>query len=83
MTRAIVRTAFILVFSAVSIVASASLVDFIVCGPKSDRTHYLPEEVDTLSLLAHRTGSAYALLTLAASNSPIVRGAESGGAALP
>ena len=44
--------------------ARGELVGFIACGPKHDRTHYLPDEVDTLSLLAHRAGSAYALLTL-------------------
>jgi GAF domain-containing protein len=43
--------------------ARGSLVGFIACGPKRDRTHYLPEEVDTLSLLAHRAGTAYVLLT--------------------
>jgi hypothetical protein len=46
--------------------ARGQLVGFIVCGPKADRTHYLPEEIETLSLLTHRTGSAYALLTMSA-----------------
>ncbi|HKU68326.1 MAG TPA: hypothetical protein VJP85_11175 [Candidatus Baltobacteraceae bacterium] len=46
--------------------ARGQLVGFIVCGPKLDRTHYLPEEIETLSLLTHRTGSAYALLTMSA-----------------
>ena len=46
--------------------ARGQLVGFIGCGPKHDRTHYLPDEVETLALLSHRTGSAYALLTLAA-----------------
>ncbi|HEX5274409.1 MAG TPA: GAF domain-containing protein [Candidatus Rubrimentiphilum sp.] len=45
--------------------ARGELVGFIACGPKRDRTHYLPEEVQTLSSLAHRVGSAFALLTLA------------------
>ncbi|HLI95794.1 MAG TPA: hypothetical protein VKT72_06875 [Candidatus Baltobacteraceae bacterium] len=45
--------------------ALGQLVGFIVCGPKRDRTHYLPEEIETLSLLTHRTGSTYALLTMA------------------
>jgi hypothetical protein len=45
--------------------ARGRLVGFVVCGPKRDRTHYLPEEVETLSGLAHRVGSAYALLTIA------------------
>ncbi len=40
------------------------LVGFVACGPKRDRTHYLPDEVDALSTLAHRTGSAHAWLTL-------------------
>lgn len=44
--------------------ARAFLVGFIVCGPKSDRTHYLPEEIEALGALAHRTGSAYGWLTL-------------------
>lgn len=44
--------------------ARAQLVGFIVCGPKRDRTHYLPDEVETLSALAHRAGSAYAWLTM-------------------
>lgn len=44
--------------------ARAQLVGFIACGPKIDHTHYLPEEVETLASLAHRAGSAYALLTL-------------------
>ena len=46
--------------------ARGQLVGFIACGPKHDRTHYLPDEVVTLTTLAHRTGSAYALLTFAA-----------------
>jgi hypothetical protein len=40
------------------------LVGFIACGPKRDGTHYLPEELETLSALAHRMGSAYAWLTV-------------------
>ncbi|HKU68325.1 MAG TPA: GAF domain-containing protein [Candidatus Baltobacteraceae bacterium] len=44
--------------------ARAQLVGFLVCGPKRDRTHYLPEEVDTLTALAHRAGSSYAWLTM-------------------
>lgn len=40
------------------------LVGFIVCGPKRDRTHYLPEECDTLVMLTHRVGSAFAWLTM-------------------
>jgi hypothetical protein len=44
--------------------ARTQLVGFIACGQKRDRTHYLPEEIETLSALAHRTGSAYAWLTL-------------------
>ena len=44
--------------------ARTQLVGFIACGPKRDHTHYLPEEVETLSTLAHRAGSAYGWLTL-------------------
>ena len=43
--------------------ARTQLVGFIVCGPKRDRTLYLPDEIETLATLAHRTGSAYAWLT--------------------
>jgi hypothetical protein len=50
--------------------ARGELVGFIACGPKRDRTHYLPEEVQTLSVLAHRVGSAFALLTLARTIAP-------------
>ncbi|HET7815393.1 MAG TPA: GAF domain-containing protein [Candidatus Baltobacteraceae bacterium] len=42
----------------------AQLVGFIVCGPKTDHTHYIPEEVDTLQALAHRAGAGYAWLTI-------------------
>jgi hypothetical protein len=48
----------------------SQLVGFLACGPKRDRTHYLPDEVDALSTLAHRTGSAYAWLTLREQSSP-------------
>lgn len=44
-------------------IAHTHLVGFIVCGPKRDHTHYLPGEVETLSALAHRSGSAYLWLT--------------------
>ena len=44
--------------------ARSELVGFIACGPKGDRTHYLPDESQTLAALAHRTGTAYAWLTL-------------------
>lgn len=40
------------------------LIGFIACGPKTDRTHYLPEEVQTLSELTHRVGTAYGWLTI-------------------
>lgn len=48
----------------VPMTARTQLVGFVVCGPKRDRTHYLPEEIETLSALAHRTASAYAWLTM-------------------
>ncbi len=51
--------------------ARAQLVGFIVCGPKRDRTHYLPDEVETLAALAHHTGSAYAWLTMRPLESPV------------
>lgn len=44
--------------------ARAQLAGFIVCGPKPDRTHYLPDEVATLEALAHRAGAGYAWLTM-------------------
>src|SRR5579883_215480 len=44
--------------------ARTQLVGFIACGPKRDRTHYLPEEVETLSALAHRAGAAYGWMTV-------------------
>jgi len=56
--------------------ARGELVGFIACGPKRDRTHYLPEEVQTLSVLAHRVGSAFALLTLARTIAPERRSAS-------
>lgn len=43
------------------------LLGFLCCGPKPDRTPYLPDEVAALSLLADRTGIAYALLSSASS----------------
>ncbi|HEX3370819.1 MAG TPA: hypothetical protein VHS56_14665, partial [Candidatus Cybelea sp.] len=43
--------------------AHTQVVGFIACGPKRDRTHYLPGEVETLAALAHRSGSAYLWLT--------------------
>lgn len=48
----------------VPMTARARLVGFIVCGPKRDRTHYLPEEVDTLTMLSHRVASSYLWLTM-------------------
>jgi hypothetical protein len=44
--------------------ARTQLVGFIACGPKPDRTHYLPDEVAALEALAHRAGAGYAWLTL-------------------
>ncbi|HZT11420.1 MAG TPA: hypothetical protein VFA29_01320, partial [Candidatus Baltobacteraceae bacterium] len=44
--------------------ARTQLVGFIACGPKRDHTHYLPEEVETLSALAHRAGAAYGWMTV-------------------
>lgn len=48
----------------VPMTARAQLIGFIVCGPKVDRTHYLPEEVETLVMLAHRVGTSYGWLTM-------------------
>jgi hypothetical protein len=49
----------------VPMTARMRLVGFIVCGPKRDRTHYLPEEVDALTMLSHRVASSYLWLTSA------------------
>jgi len=43
--------------------ARGHLIGFVACGPKRDRTHYLPAEIETLAGLAHRVGNAYAWLT--------------------
>jgi hypothetical protein len=51
----------------VPMTARMRLVGFIVCGPKRDRTHYLPEETDTLTMLSHRVASSYLWLTLVSS----------------
>ncbi|HLI95792.1 MAG TPA: GAF domain-containing protein [Candidatus Baltobacteraceae bacterium] len=48
----------------VPMTARTQLVGFIACGPKRDRTHYLPEEIETLTTLAHRAGSSYGWLTM-------------------
>lgn len=47
----------------VPMTARTRLVGFIVCGPKCDRTHYLPEEVETLTMLSHRVAASYLWLT--------------------
>lgn len=39
------------------------LLGFVVCGPKRERTHYINEEVDALSALTHRVGTAYEQLS--------------------
>jgi len=41
------------------------LLGFLCCGPKPDRTPYLTDEIDALSLLAHQVGIAAAWLTRA------------------
>jgi hypothetical protein len=48
----------------VPMTARTRLVGFIACGPKTDHTHYVPEEIDTLQALAHRAGGGYAWLTM-------------------
>jgi hypothetical protein len=58
------------------------LYGFVVCGPKIDRTSYLPEEQETLASLVHRVGIAYEWLTRAPSGNgalaaPTVGRAES------
>ncbi len=45
------------------------LVGFLCCGPKPDRTAYLEDETKALSLLAHHTAIATALLPRAAPDS--------------
>lgn len=39
-----------------------NLIGFLCCGPKPDRTRYLEDEIHALSLLAHHTAIATALL---------------------
>ncbi len=56
--------------------ARGQLIGFIACGAKHDRTHYLPEEVETLTTLTHRVGSAFALLTLTGGTTPQLRPAS-------
>lgn len=46
--------------------ARTQLIGFIVCGPKADRTHYIPHEIDTLQALAHRAGAGYGWLNMRA-----------------
>lgn len=45
------------------------LIGFLCCGPKPDRTPYLKDETEALSLLAHHTAIATALLPHAAPDS--------------
>lgn len=40
-----------------------TLLGFALCGPKVDRTGYLPDERETVSALVHRVGIAYEWLT--------------------
>lgn len=47
------------------------LVGFLCCGPKPDRTAYLADEIRALSLLAHHTAIATALLSNVAERAPI------------
>jgi len=42
--------------------ARTKLVGFLACGPKRDRTGYLPEEVAALESVAQHVGAAYAML---------------------
>jgi len=44
-------------------VLRGTLYGFVVCGSKSDRTAYLPDETETIGSLAHRVGIAYEWLT--------------------
>ena len=48
------------------------LVGFLCCGPKPDRTAYLEDEIKALSLLAHHTAIATALLPRTAEPQPSV-----------
>lgn len=42
-----------------------TLYGFAICGPKVDRTSYLPDEQETVAALVHRVGIAYEWLTRA------------------
>lgn len=46
-------------------VLRGTLYGFAVCGPKADRTSYLPDEKETVAALVHRVGIAYEWLTRA------------------
>jgi hypothetical protein len=46
-------------------VLRGALYGFAVCGPKVDRTSYLPDEQETVAALVHRVGIAYEWLTRA------------------
>lgn len=49
-----------------------TLYGFAICGPKTDRTGYLPDERDTVAALTHRVGIAYEWLTRD-TTSPVTR----------
>jgi hypothetical protein len=46
-----------------------ALYGFAICGPKQDRSSYVPDERDAIASLAHRVGIAYEWLTRSATTS--------------
>jgi hypothetical protein len=44
-------------------VLRGNLYGFTICGPKVDRTSYLPDEKEAVAALIHRVGIAYEWLT--------------------
>ena len=46
----------------VPLLARTNVIGFLACGPKRDRTRYLHEEVDALSIVAQHVGTSYAML---------------------
>jgi hypothetical protein len=55
-----------------SMMLRGTLYGFAICGPKIDRTGYLPDERETVAALTHRVGIAYEWLTRGTAN-PVLR----------
>lgn len=55
-----------------SMMLRGTLYGFSICGPKIDRTAYLPDERETVAALTHRVGITYEWLTRGTAN-PVMR----------